>query len=207
VKIVNKEKIAFASETIMSLFVKNWTNHYRKRFHSIGEQLLVTGRIFVMGKVSVGDCVMLEGGTRLMAIENGVIKIGNHIHLTDATLSSTIGIEMGNYVAIEPQALIIDHDGYGIDGKPAVEKTVKIGNHVLIGARATILKGVTIGDNSVIGAGAVVAQDVEPNTIVVGNPARKIRDTTGFTIASLGPVYYPTPKYWYRHLKTGKGKK
>ena len=61
---------------------------------------------------------------------------------------------------------------------------VKIGRHVVImnicnrawiGAGATILPGVTIGENSVVGAGSVVTRDVEPNTIVAGNPARVIR--------------------------------
>lgn len=44
-----------------------------------------------------------------------------------------------------------------------------------IGAGATILPGITIGENSVVGAGSVVTKDVEPNTIVAGNPARVIR--------------------------------
>jgi acetyltransferase-like isoleucine patch superfamily enzyme len=34
-----------------------------------------------------------------------------------------------------------------------------------------ILKGVTIGENSVVAAGAVVTKNVEPNTVVAGNPA------------------------------------
>ena len=44
-----------------------------------------------------------------------------------------------------------------------------------IGGSAIIMGGVTIGDNAVIGAGSVVTHDVEPNTIVAGNPARFIR--------------------------------
>lgn len=52
---------------------------------------------------------------------------------------------------------------------------VTIGNDVWIGHGATILNGVTIGDGAVIGAMAVVASDVEPYAIVVGNPARAIR--------------------------------
>ena len=44
-----------------------------------------------------------------------------------------------------------------------------------IGANATILCGITIGEYSAVGAGSVVTKDVEPYTLVVGNPARPLR--------------------------------
>lgn len=50
-----------------------------------------------------------------------------------------------------------------------------IGNDVWIGQNATILPGVHIGDGAIIGADCVVGHDVEPYTIVVGNPARVLR--------------------------------
>lgn len=50
-----------------------------------------------------------------------------------------------------------------------------IGNDVWIGQNATILPGVHIGDGAIIGASSVVGSDIEPYTIVVGNPARVIR--------------------------------
>ena len=46
-----------------------------------------------------------------------------------------------------------------------------MGNDVWIGQNATILPGVHIGDGAVIGANAVVAKDVPPYAVVVGNPA------------------------------------
>ena len=50
-----------------------------------------------------------------------------------------------------------------------------IGNDVWIGQNATILPGVHIGDGAIIGANSVIGSDVDPYTIVVGNPARPIR--------------------------------
>lgn len=50
-----------------------------------------------------------------------------------------------------------------------------IGNDVWIGQNAVILPGVHIGDGAIIGANAVVGADVEPYTIVVGNPATTLR--------------------------------
>ena len=43
-----------------------------------------------------------------------------------------------------------------------------------VGANATILAGVTLGKYCMVGAGSVVTQDVEPFTLVVGNPARVV---------------------------------
>ena len=57
-----------------------------------------------------------------------------------------------------------------------LNKNIKIGNHVWIGKNASILKGVTIGSNSVVGMYSVVTDDMENNSIYVGNPARKVRD-------------------------------
>ena len=50
-----------------------------------------------------------------------------------------------------------------------------IGNDVWIGQKAVILPGVHIGDGAIIGANSVVGSDVEPYTIVVGNPAKELR--------------------------------
>jgi len=44
-----------------------------------------------------------------------------------------------------------------------------------VGSSATVLCGVTIGEGAVVGAGSVVTKDVEPYTIVAGNPARFLR--------------------------------
>ncbi len=54
-----------------------------------------------------------------------------------------------------------------------VETFIKKG--ASIGSNATILCGITIGENALIGAGAVVTKDVPANTIVAGNPAKKIK--------------------------------
>ena len=50
-----------------------------------------------------------------------------------------------------------------------------VGNDVWIGQNATILPGVHIGDGAIIGANAVVGRDIEPYTIVAGNPAKPLR--------------------------------
>jgi virginiamycin A acetyltransferase len=58
---------------------------------------------------------------------------------------------------------------------PGRKADTVIGHDVWIGTEAMIMPGVTIGDGAIIGARAVVAKDVEPYTIVGGNPARPIK--------------------------------
>lgn len=70
-----------------------------------------------------------------------------------------------------------------IDEKNFLEKNkIYIGNNTFIGMRATILPGTSIGDNCIIGAGAVVKGKIEDNTIVVGNPAKKINNTSDWVV-------------------------
>ncbi len=51
---------------------------------------------------------------------------------------------------------------------------IKIGNNVFIGCNVTILPGVKINDNVIIAAGSVVTKDVPSNSVIGGNPAKKI---------------------------------
>ena len=61
-----------------------------------------------------------------------------------------------------------------MDEMPLKGDTI-IGNDVWIGQNATILPGIHIGDGAIIGLNSVVGSDVEPYTIVAGNPAKEIR--------------------------------
>lgn len=56
------------------------------------------------------------------------------------------------------------------------EKAISIGSGVWIGAGVTVLEGVSIGDYAVIGAGAEVTANVDAFDIVVGKPARAVRE-------------------------------
>jgi maltose O-acetyltransferase len=84
-------------------------------------------------------------------------------------------VRTGDDVSIGPEAsiLTLGHDPQSPDFFDR-GGDVDIGNRVWIGYRALILPGVSIGEGVVVGAGAVVTKDVEPFTIVAGNPARRI---------------------------------
>lgn len=88
-------------------------------------------------------------------------------------------IRTGHDVSIGPNATILTlgHDPQSPDMADRGGDVV-IGDRVWIGYGALILPGIKLGEGAVVGAGAVVTKDVEPFTIVAGNPARKIGERT-----------------------------
>lgn len=60
-----------------------------------------------------------------------------------------------------------------------VPKPVRLGDDVWVGSGAILLPGVTVGDGAIVAAGAVVTRDVEPRTVVGGNPAHFIKRIGG----------------------------
>lgn len=96
---------------------------------------------------------------------------------------------IGNYVCIGAETVILmggnnTHRMDWFSCYPFAEKIVEsyqqrgdtvIGDGVWIGMRAMIMPGIKIGEGAVIAAGAIVTKDVEPYTIVGGNPAKPIK--------------------------------
>ena len=68
----------------------------------------------------------------------------------------------------------IDIEGERIAGK-GMSKDIYVSDGVWIGYGVIILRGVSIGEKSIIAAGSVVTKDVEPYTVVGGNPMKIIR--------------------------------
>ncbi len=63
-----------------------------------------------------------------------------------------------------------------LDAVPFMRKgDIRVGHDVWFGYQSLVLPGVSIGTGSIVGARAVVARDVPPYTVVVGNPARVVR--------------------------------
>ncbi|TMW73013.1 2,3,4,5-tetrahydropyridine-2,6-dicarboxylate N-acetyltransferase [Alteribacter natronophilus] len=60
--------------------------------------------------------------------------------------------------------------------EPPSAQPVVVEDGVVVGANAVILEGVTVGAGSVVAAGAIVTEDVPPNSVVAGTPARVIKE-------------------------------
>lgn len=112
-----------------------------------------------------------------------IIEIGSNFRATRyLTIQCANRVIIGNDVLISSNVFIIDYN-HGINhnilsyaNTPLeISKGVFIDDGVWIGNNVIILPGVTIGKKAIIGAGAVVTKDVEPYSIVVGNPAHIIK--------------------------------
>lgn len=100
------------------------------------------------------------------------------------TATKEAPVIIGNNVSIGPNVSLIsvsepNNSPELMQIKHIKENCIKheaiiIEDEVWLGAKVTVLPGVKIGHHSVIGAGAVVTSDVEPYSIYVGVPARKV---------------------------------
>lgn len=155
----------------------------------------IRGRIFLRGRVSIGDSCILngkgrynpigyDGGCWLMAEPGAEIRIGERFGMSTASIYSRRSVMIGDRVLMGGGAKIMDSDCHSLqaeyrgtpeDAANTLSAPVRIGNDVFLGAGCMVLKGVTIGDGAVIGACAVVTKDVPAGEIWGGNPARRIR--------------------------------
>jgi sugar O-acyltransferase (sialic acid O-acetyltransferase NeuD family) len=126
----------------------------------------------VASTVSFGAGAVVIAGTvigahtelsRLTAV-NRAVSIGHHVRLDE-------------YASLGPGAVVCGQ--------------TTIGRGAFVGAGAVLCPSVTIGANAVVGAGAVVLRDVPPHTLVVGNPARVVKEVAGFNDVSVDDLETP----------------
>ena len=127
-----------------------------KIFEKINYYLMSNEKYAEYLGVTLGEGCRLIGKNEFGS-EPYLVKFGNRVSVTNSTFVTHDG---GVWVLREEFPLI------------DVIAPITVGNNVFIGSDCIILPGVTIGDNVIIGAGSVVTKDVEPYSLVVGNPAR-----------------------------------
>lgn len=105
------------------------------------------------------------------------LAIGDYVALDEHVICYTVdNIAIGSQTTISRDAFICCA-GHDI-ASPIMEliyKPITIGANCWIAARAIVMPGVIVGDGAVIAAGSVVTKDVEPWTVVGGNPAKFIK--------------------------------
>jgi len=159
---------------MFGFFLAKYTNYkFRKKWRRLNTHNETSANnVFPIEKVKIGK------GTY------GPLNIASWNHKDEA-------LEIGNHCSIAGGVSFILGGNHNISGLFTYPMKVKLINpldldafskgkiivedDVWIGTDATILSGVTIGRGSVIGAGAVISRNIEPYSIVVGNPAKTVR--------------------------------
>ena len=121
------------------------------------------------GDITLGDRVTFLAGmvpTELVAHEGGALSIGSSTVVNyGSSFEASRSIRIGCRCWIASFVRIADRGSRGT-------APVTVGDEVWIAHGAIIEPGVSVGDGSVIAAGSVVTEDVPPNSIAMGNPAR-----------------------------------
>lgn len=113
------------------------------------------------------------------------VGVGSNIWYHAVVRADLEKIVIGEYTNIQDGAVLHGDPGlptiledYVTIGHQAVVHSAHIERGSLIGIGAVILNGVRVGAGSIIGAGCIVTKDVEPRSLMVGIPAKKIRTVT-----------------------------
>jgi galactoside O-acetyltransferase len=147
----------------------------------IGDRCLLRNQFIFesgAGKITVGDGVLINSGTKV--ISRSSIEIGNGVMISWGCSiydHDSHPISYVDRIVDHNQALIDFSHGNLVANKDWSKVTaapIKICDYVWLGFDVVVLKGVTIGEGAIVGARAVVTRDVPPWTISLGNPARVI---------------------------------
>lgn len=141
------------------------------------------------------------------------ISLGNQVNIAqNCLIGGAGGVEIGNFVMIGPNSCIVSSNhGFSKGGIPMLRQKqtlspINIKDDVWLGANVVVLPGITIGQGAIIGAGSVVTKNVEPYTIVAGNPARTLKKRfSKKEIEKLLSPVSPLFKYYQKdYLETSK---
>src|SRR5947207_4822341 len=142
---------------------------------SVGARVIVGDQSCVRERVTLGDDVVVGRGS---LVENdttigALTKIQAHAYITAySTLEDN--------VFIAPCVATTNDNFMGrTEKRHELVKGPTIRRGARVGGAAVLLPGIEVGEEAFVGAGAIVIRDVPPRAVVVGSPARHIRDVPG----------------------------
>jgi len=157
--------------------------NFKKKGHNVQiykPTVLINPDKFELGNnIIISEFCHIYGGTG--------VKIGNHVHVsTGVSVGGGGQLTIGDFCNISAGAHIINGTdsienalvGATIpsDYRDVSRSFVTLERLSWVATNATILPGITVGEGAVVAAGSVVTEDVQPWTIIAGNPARYIKD-------------------------------
>lgn len=150
-----------------------------------GKNVLISDKCSIYGaeNISIGNNVRIDD----FCILSGAIEIGNYVHISAyCALYGKFGIKIGDFSGLSPKSIIFsasdDFSGEFMTN-PMLPDTltnvtggfVELEKFVQIGAGSIIMPNITCKEGSAAGAFSLIQQDLEPWTINVGIPSKKIK--------------------------------
>jgi putative colanic acid biosynthesis acetyltransferase WcaF len=164
--ISKKNKFARMFWAIVSFFL----------FRAFGTRFFNGWRVFLLRLfgAKIGKGSVIYSSVRILAPWN--LEIGDRTCIGPGVKFHIGKVMIGSGVTISQWAYLCtgSHDIHSVN-KPFISKPIIIKDFAWIAAEAFIMMGVTIGEGAVVGARAAVFKDVEPWTVVGGNPAGFIK--------------------------------
>lgn len=142
----------------------------------VGDQACVRERVRIADDVVVGRGALVENDT--------TIGSGTRIQ-AEAYVTAYSTLEEDVFIA---PCVVTTNDNYmgRTEQRRAAMRGPTIRRSARVGGGAILCPGVEIGEEAFVGAGAVVTKDVPPRTVVVGNPARVLRDVNADELRANG---------------------
>lgn len=167
-----------------------WVRWFKLRLGDrveFGRNFQTNGRLVIKGhgRVVFGDDINAwahaEHNVLITYTPDSRISIGSGTRLNGAGIMAYTSIEIGPR-CILGSTLLFDSDFHPLDPvhrhdhhAPVTCAPICIEENAWLAGQSAVLKGVTVGKNSVVGFRAVVSEDVPPNVVVAGNPARVVK--------------------------------
>ena len=146
------------------LFREKW-RQYNKDNHT------TVKRVFDISKVTVGKETYGSLNIYDYSASNEKLIIGNYCSISSDVKFILGGNHIMTRISTFPFEAYIFREGDDSQSKGGIV----VGDDVWIGMNAIILSGVSIGQGAVIAAGSVVTKNVEPYSVVAGNPAKVLK--------------------------------
>lgn len=174
-----------ASKTVIGKNVHIRTNTIICAGVVIGDNFQSGPGVFIREKNSIGNDVCIWAYSVLNP--GNKIGDGSRIHV-NCFLENVV---LGKLVFIGPRVTFTDDPHPTNPPKRTCMKGAIVEDQVIIGGNATILPHIRIGKKALVGAGAVVTKDIAAGKVVVGNPARVIKDATDISCDKNDFLHFP----------------